>query len=70
MKTLFNLPEKVLFCTKCVNSNQYPVSIPEFKHTRNRKNAKYINFDNDGVCDACKQAEIKKLIGKKGKTIN
>ena len=60
MKTLFNLPKKVIFCSKCVNSNQYPVSIPEFKHTTDRKNAKYINFDTEGVCDACRQAEIKK----------
>ena len=62
MKTLFNLPKKVIFCSKCVNSNQYPVSIPEFKHTTDRKNAKYINFDTEGVCDACRQAEIKKKI--------
>ena len=30
MKNLFNLPKKVIFCKKCVNSNQYPISIPEF----------------------------------------
>lgn len=62
MKTFFNLPKKIIFCSKCVNSNQYPISIPEFKHTTSRKNAKYINFDKGGVCDACKQAEIKKKI--------
>ncbi len=62
MKTLFNLPKKVIFCKKCVNSNQYPISIPEFKHTTSRKNAKYINFNHEGICDACKQSEIKKKI--------
>ncbi len=69
MKTFFNLPKKIIFCKKCVNSNQYPVSIPEFKHTRTRKNAKYINFSSDKVCDACKQAEIKKNINWKKREI-
>ena len=62
MKILFNLPKKVIFCKKCVNTNQYPVSIPEFTHTKDRKNAKYINFDSKGICDACQHLEIKKKI--------
>ena len=70
MKTLFNLPNKVIFCKKCVNSNQYPISIPEFKHTTSRKNAKYINFSDEGVCDACKQAEVKKTINWKKEKFN
>jgi len=57
----YNLPPKVLWCKKCTNSNQYPASIPEFTHERERKNAKYINFD-DGVCDGCRQAETKNQI--------
>jgi N-acetyl sugar amidotransferase len=69
MKTLFNLPNKVIFCKKCVNSNQYPISIPEFKHTTSRKNAKYINFSDEGVCDACKQAEVKKRINWKKREV-
>ena len=53
-------------------SNQRPGSISEFFHTKDRKNAKYLKIDKqDGVCDACKQNEIKnKLIGKKEKKIN
>lgn len=62
MKILFNLPEKVIFCKKCVLSNQKPTSIAEFKHTRNRKGAKYLNLDNKEICDACNYAEIKKKI--------
>ena len=62
MKILYNLPKKVLFCKKCVTPNQYPASIPEFKHTKERKDAKYINFNDKGICDACSQAEIKKTI--------
>ena len=61
MNSFFNLPENVLFCKKCVMSNQRPSSIPEFRHTRNRDGAKYLNIGSDGLCDACKQAEIKNL---------
>ena len=53
-KVFFNLPSKVIFCKKCVMSNQKPFSISEFKHTFERKNAKYMRIDNDGVCTACK----------------
>ena len=53
METLFNLPEKVIFCNKCVMSNQRPTSMPEFRHTKNRDGAKYLQIDGDGVCDAC-----------------
>jgi len=59
IKIFYNLPSKVLWCKKCTNSNQYPASIPEFIHERERKNAKYINFDDTNVCDGCKQAETK-----------
>lgn len=61
MKTFYNLPEKVKFCKICVNSNQYPASIPEWKHDVNRAKANYINF-TDGVCDGCIQAIKKKEI--------
>lgn len=62
MKTLYNLPKKVIFCKKCVTSNQRPNSYPEFNHTRERKNAKYLNIDKYGICDACRVSEIKKKI--------
>ena len=63
MKTKFNLPSKVIFCKKCVISNQRPSSISEFFHTQKRKGAKYLNINKrDGVCDGCKQNEIKKKI--------
>jgi len=54
LKTYYNLPKKVLFCKKCVASNQLPSSVPEFHHIRNRKGAKYLNIGKDGVCDPCK----------------
>ena len=62
MNTLFNLPEKVIFCKKCLMSNQRPSSIPEFKHVKNRDGAKYLNIDQStGICDACKVVEIKDI---------
>ena len=63
MKSKYNLPTKVIFCKMCVMSNQRPSSIPEFFHTKERKKAKYLNIDKtDGICDACKQNNIKNNI--------
>jgi len=62
METYYNLPEKVIFCKKCVMSNQRPASVPEFKHTSNRDGAKYMQMDDEGICDACRQAETKSSI--------
>ncbi len=62
MESYFNLPQKVVFCNKCVMSNQRPASVPEFRHTRNRDGAKYMQIDDEGTCDACRQNEIKNSI--------
>ena len=62
METLFNLPKKVIYCNKCVMTNQRPASIPEFRHTRYRDGAKYMQIDKKGVCDACRHAEVKASI--------
>lgn len=61
-KTLYNLPEDVVFCRRCVMSNQRPASMPEFKHTRERHGAKYLHIGEDGVCDACRYTEHKQDI--------
>tara|TARA_Y100000389_G_C17400688_1_gene485151 strand:- start:122 stop:1282 length:1161 start_codon:yes stop_codon:yes gene_type:complete len=42
----YNLPEKVIFCKKCVISNQRPKIV----------------FDEEGVCSACRYFEYKKTI--------
>ena len=57
----YGLPEEVKFCTKCVMSNQRPTSAIEFKHTKDSKKTT-MNFDELGVCDACRTAEIKDTI--------
>ena len=59
MEVYYNLPEEVIFCKRCVMSNQRPASVPEFHHTRNRDGAMYMNFDDEGVCDACRQNAVK-----------
>lgn len=58
LETFYGLPEEVAFCSKCVMSNQRPTSAVEFKHTKDSKKTT-MNFDEEGVCDACRTAEIK-----------
>jgi N-acetyl sugar amidotransferase len=57
----YGLPQHVTFCKKCVMSNQRPASAIEFKHTKESKKTT-LNINDDGICDACKQAEIKNNI--------
>lgn len=58
--SLFGLPEKVVFCKRCVISNQRPSSTVEFKNINNNKNG--INIDKDNICDACKYSLEKNRI--------
>ena len=57
-KVLYGLPETVLFCKKCVISNQRPNSTIEFKQKIIDKKTT-IDFDENGVCSACNFAEEK-----------
>ena len=54
----YNLPTNVRYCEKCVISNQRPSSSVEFLSSKDNKKTT-INFDKNGVCDACRLAEIK-----------
>ena len=56
--SLFGLPESVIFCSKCVISNQRPRSVVEFKNKDNIKKGMQI----DKICDACKFNETKNKI--------
>jgi N-acetyl sugar amidotransferase len=58
LEAFYGLPQSVKFCKKCVMSNQRPTSAIEFKHTRDSKKTT-MNFDDEGVCDACRNAEVK-----------
>lgn len=56
--TMYGLPQDVEFCASCIISNQRPNSTVEYRHTEASKK-QTINFDEEGVCDACRQAERK-----------
>jgi N-acetyl sugar amidotransferase len=58
LEAYYSLPEKVIFCKRCVMSNQRPSSYPEFKHTKQRQTPT-LHIDEEGVCDACRYAERK-----------
>ena len=62
LTALYGLPEKVVYCKRCMMSNQRPASMPEFTHTPDRRGAKYMHIDEEGICDACRQAEVKEKI--------
>jgi N-acetyl sugar amidotransferase len=61
LEAKYGLPNEVKFCKKCVMSNQRPVSEIEFKHNINTKK-KTLNFDEEGICDACRNADQKEKI--------
>ena len=60
-RSLFGLPEEIMFCTKCSYSNQKPNSTREFQHVPDSRKAT-VGFDELGVCSACRIAEKKKEI--------
>ena len=67
MRSLFNLPKEVIFCSKCVLSNQRPASIPEFLHKPSREGARYLEMKKipgkkNHICDACHVTEMKEKI--------
>ncbi len=53
-----NQDDTVRFCTRCVISNLRPTTTVESKHVRGEKKPT-TRFDENGVCDACRWAEIK-----------
>ena len=61
LEAYYGLPEEVKFCKRCVISNQRPASVAEFKHKVDSKKTT-MHLDEDGICDACKMADIKESI--------
>ncbi len=61
LETYYGLPRQVTWCSRCVMSNQRPASAIEFKHTIDSKKTT-LKIDEGGLCDACKQADIKDQI--------
>lgn len=61
LEAYYGLPKEVRFCKRCVMPNQRPTSYPEFKHTKDRVTPT-LHIDEDGICDACRYAEVKEQI--------
>lgn len=61
LEAYYGLPSDVIFCKRCVMSNQRPASAIEFKHTKASKKTT-LHIDAEGVCDACRVAEEKEKI--------
>ena len=57
-KALYGLPLETKFCRSCVISNQRPSSTAEFKND-GKAPKQAINFDDQGICDACRVKEQK-----------
>lgn len=60
-ETKYGLPLEVKYCKRCVVSNQRPNSALEYKHKKDSKK-ETINFTEDGICEACVQAERKQKV--------
>ena len=60
-QALFGLPAQVIYCKRCVMSNQRPSSFPEFRHSRDRITPT-LRIDAEGICDACRFADQKEAI--------
>lgn len=61
LEAKYGLPEKVIFCSRCVMSNQKPNSSIEFRHSPAHKH-RTLHIDEEGICDACRFAEQKEQI--------
>lgn len=57
----YGLPTEVRYCRRCVMSNQRPASTVEFAHRQDSKKTT-LNITSDGICDACRHAEVKEKI--------
>ena len=60
IKNFQNLPKNIIFCKRCVISNQRPSSVSETKNKKNIK--KVIEFDKNGICSACKNHDLMEKI--------
>ena len=57
----YGMPRDIVYCKRCVIPNQRPQTTQEYSH-REGSNHAAIDFDEEGVCDACRVAEIKQTI--------
>ena len=59
IRSKIRITKEIKYCTKCNMSNQQPMSANEYSHGNKSKNVENIEFDNDGVCYACRFNEMK-----------
>lgn len=52
-ETKYGAPAEVKFCKNCVMPNQRPSSCNEWAHHPDKKH-KFIQFDEEGICSACR----------------
>jgi N-acetyl sugar amidotransferase len=60
-EAFYGLPRNVVFCSRCVISNQRPSSVVEFKSKAGDPKPT-IKFDEEGVCSACRFADKKEKV--------
>lgn len=58
LEARYGLPKEVIFCKKCVMSNQRPSSTNEYMHRSSTKHLT-LELDKDGICSACRVNEAK-----------
>ena len=61
LEAKYGLPREVVFCRRCVMSNQRPCSSVEFKHGKSHQH-RSLHIDEEGICDACRFAEQKEKV--------
>ena len=61
LEAYHGLPAEVVYCKRCVIPNQRPNTSQEYSHNDASEHTT-ICFDEEGVCDACRVAEIKQTI--------
>ena len=61
LEAFYGLPRNVVFCSRCVISNQRPSSVVEFKSKAGDPKPT-IEFDEEGVCSACRFADKKEKV--------
>ena len=57
----YGLPREVIFCKRCVMSNQRPCSSVEFRHGKGHQHQS-LHIDEEGICDACRYARQKEQV--------
>ncbi|MBI4982286.1 MAG: N-acetyl sugar amidotransferase [Candidatus Omnitrophica bacterium] len=58
LEVKYGLPKEVVYCKRCVLSNQNPNSTRELSYSPDsKKESTWV--DGDGICDACKYADMK-----------